>query len=49
MSFLTPFTFYLNFAVKLHLRCYSFDKAHFLSMDTPIACDEKRKQLLEIK
>ena len=28
MSFLTPFTFYLNFTVKLRLRCYSFDKTH---------------------
>ncbi len=32
MSFLTPFPFYLNFTVKLHLRCYNFDKTHFFSM-----------------
>ncbi len=29
MPFLTPFTFYLYFTIRLHLRCYSFDKTHF--------------------
>jgi hypothetical protein len=65
MSFLTPFTFYLNFTVRLHLRCYSFDKTHLFKdelsdsyqgfgiiiqyMDTPNACDEKRKGLVSVE